>query len=632
MRSLPLRLVKLIILASALVAVSLAISLYSGALIFGTASPLARTCSSDAVQFRPLPALDPPTAASGLAWGDYDGDGWDDLFTAAAPSRLYRNAGGRFTDQTETLGLPPDLNASSAVFADYGSDGWLDLIVTARAGALGAGQPPEVRIRVFRNAQGEGFVETTRALGLDGIAVESDIGALAMADFDADGRLDIAAVFSGQLVRYHPPDGVSASARLRRQRAYGPGAMRIVCDRGEIEAALTEDPALADFIEREIGTSRFLERRGCLYVILRLPPGLFSPLSQKAQVIALIPGEIRVFHNTGSSFEDVGLAGALDRVYLTGSRDAASGLNPWPFVSGRFFQPVALDANGDRRADLFVATDFGKNLLLINEGQFRFRDASAEYGFDVYGTGMGVALGDPSRKGALDLLITNGGNMSHVRNTGDGFELDRNESLNHLGLGWGIAFLDAENDGWPDLAIANSVDLLAYPDRGANLLHPTSFYRAAFSKNRFYANRRGTFRDETDRAVCTVAAPTYPLAVADFNSDGYEDFAVGGPEGLTLFENVGGDNHFLKVRLRGRRSDALGVGAVITVIAADSSRQAQMVAIGESFHAQHSLTKTFGLGSNAEPVTVEVEWPSGMRQQITDVPADTLLTAQEPTG
>ena len=627
-RSRPLRTLALLSAAAAFVAASAAVVFYSGALLFGTESPLARTCPSDAAQFRPLPALDPPTAASGLSWGDYDNDGWDDLFVATAPSRLYANRSGRLINQTVAAGLPENLNAPSAVFADYDNDGRLDLLAVA-ADDTGTGH--RLRLRVFRNAGNGTFGETTAALGLASGAVESDTGALALADFDSDGRLDIAAAFSGRLVRYRPPAGVSPSGRLQRERSYGPGAMRILCGRDQLEAAFGEDPDLAAAMEREFGTtSRFIERKGCLLVLLPLPPGLFSPLTRKVQIIALLPGEVRILRNAGTAFDVAYAMAPAGETYPLGDHRAASGLKPWPFVSGRFFQPVAFDANGDQRSDLFVATDFGRNLLLVNDGAFSFRDASAEYGFAIYGSGMGVALGDPSRDGVLDLLITNGGNLYHFRRTAGGFQLDHNESLNHLGLGWGIAFLDAENDGWSDLAIANSVDLLAYPDRGANLLHPTSFYHAAFSKDRFYANRRGAFRDETDRTVCTGTSPTYPLAVADFNNDGYEDYAVGGPEGLTLFENVGGDSHFLKVRLRGRRSNAFGVGATITVVAADGSQQTQLVAIGESFHSQHSLTKTFGLGSSAEPVTVRVAWPSGVTQRLNDATVDRVVEITEP--
>jgi len=140
--------------------------------------------------------------------------------------------------------------------------------------------------------------------------------------------------------------------------------------------------------------------------------------------------------------------------------------------------------------------------------------------------------------------------------------------------------------------------------------------------------------ETTDKDICADTTNTRALATADVNNDGYEDFAVGTThisekKGVTLFLNKGGQNHYLQVKLRGIQSNYAGVGAVITVTAADGTAQSKAVLIGESYNAQNSFVKSFGLGEDGRKVSVSVLWPSGMFQQMSDILPDQIFEIVE---
>ena len=310
--------------------------------------------------------------------------------------------------------------------------------------------------------------------------------------------------------------------------------------------------------------------------------------------------------------------------------------------------------------DVLVATDFGRNLLLQNDGNFKFSDVSTEHGLDIYGYGMGIAVGDSQRRGALDFVVTNVSEASFFKTEGAKLRPLQNtgQPLNRLGFGWGIAFLDADNDGWPDLYVTNghrffpifssqknrfitTIDDQSVPMVDARYIEQPEnipvglYYPKEYQKDRFYKNERGKFLDRTNRDLCADMTDTLSVAVSDINRDGYDDFSVGiinpqSERGVLLYKNRGGDNHYVQIKLRGHRSNSFGVGSVITVTAEDGSRQSQLVAIGESFLSQNSLVKAFGLGKSAKPPLVEVRWPSGIVQNIFNIPLDQLTVVEEP--
>lgn len=575
--------------------------------------------------------------ANGLAWGDYDNDGWDDLFAAAYPgpktsiSRIYHNHSGTLAEiLLGDIGLPEGLTASSGFFADYDNDGWQDLFVIETLWSSDTPLRPISRLRAFRNARGI-FTEKTSALGLDPIRSESTEGTLTFGDFDRNGKLDIVVSFLGTTRYYFLQPTTDA---LRPPILFGTAGMRYIAGRGEVAKALAAEPELAAGIEKDFGREQSLTAGGRFLSRTTVAPGIILPPfnGRPVVVLAVLPGSIHILRNGGNAFSE---AYVFAPEAEPANRVGTNGMD-WPYLSRRFYQPIPIYLPGDNRMDLFVATDLGRNLLLENDGQFRFRDVTAERGMAVFGTGMGVALGDTRRTGSLDLVVTNFGRALRFQPDGDHFQIDPRESINRIGFGWGVAFTDADNDGWPDLYISNgwrrfTQEIGSVPYGGRE-----SFLTASAPEDRFYRNRSGRFADRTNRDICADQSSTFPVAAADVNRDGAEDLVLGAVippadgRSVTLFLNRGTQNHFIQIQLRGTTSNRDGVGAVITVLAPDGTRQSQFVAIGESFYAQHSLTKTFGLGSRAGPVAVEIRWPSGVLQHLNGLGADTRHTITEP--
>lgn len=617
---------------------------YSGAFLLNKKpSMLVSACSEEKSQFIEFPQPFPVNMiVNGIAWGDYDNDGRDDLFVASYPayssttefSKVYKNTERGFVDVTAMIGLPSFLS-SSGFFVDYDNDGWLDLFVVEAKQKMPSKQQLALSIRVFRNIKGNFKKEITAEVGLDRLRVDSTNGTLTFVDFDNDGRLDMVGSFLGATRRY---SNAGLSRKVLEPKRGIMGSVRMVCGEDMLKQVFWEEPVLAQAIEGDFTREIFLEK-GCINVFRQVAPGSHIPIFSNKQdrylIYANLPGELHILRNAKGVFKDIGPLVFPD---LKIDTNAVLGMSPWNFLSHRFFQPIPIDFNHDNLYDLFVAVDFGKNLLLQNNGNFKFKDVTDISGFSIFGNGMGVALGDISRRGILDMVVTNVGHVFLFRGGNKGFGLDANESLNSLGLGWGVVFIDSENDGWPDLYITNG-DVLSNlneeVDLAKNELDSSSLYKINYTADRFYKNENGHFADKSNASLCIDTSSTRSVATADFDGNGYEDFAIGTTRlregrGVTIFQNQGGDNHYIKIKLHGRRSNFFGVGSLISVITSDGSKQTQSVIVGDGFNAQNSLTKIFGVGSETSPLTVEIRWPSGVVQRIPNVPVDVLNIVQEP--
>ncbi len=191
-------------------------------------------------------------------------------------------------------------------------------------------------------------------------------------------------------------------------------------------------------------------------------------------------------------------------------------------------------------------------------------------------------------------------------------------------VGWGTSFIDYDNDGKLDLFMVNGSTLQQHDD-------PT---RLVSMHSQLFWNRN---RDEGFFEVSSVAGPYFAsvyngrgAAFADYDNDGDVDIFVvnnGGP-GLLLRNDGGNRNHWLQVELRGTRSNRQGIGAKVRLVAGGTSSPRQ-VGAQSSYLSQNSLIETFGLGTLPRADTIEVIWPSGMRDVRTDVAANQRILVTE---
>lgn len=293
------------------------------------------------------------------------------------------------------------------------------------------------------------------------------------------------------------------------------------------------------------------------------------------------------------------------------------------------YQPIWFDYNNDFRPDLFVATDFGVSPLYRNDGNGVFTDVTQEVGMCREGTGMGATVGDYDRDGDPDLYVTHVGQNQLWQNNNDGTFIEVSEKAgvaNFESLGWGTEFLDYDNDSDPDLYAVNGV------------VSMTSIARKVVSKtDKLYKNNGdGTFKEVAQPTGITGNDPKLSAAVGDFNNDGFEDIFVGSQLGRfsdnkpshRLYVNKGNGNNWITLRLVGTTSNRDGVGVKITLKAGGKSQSREIIS-GSSFLAQRSLWQTFGLGLAKKADSIEIKWPSGKAQTLSDIKSNQTITITE---
>jgi hypothetical protein len=248
---------------------------------------------------------------------------------------------------------------------------------------------------------------------------------------------------------------------------------------------------------------------------------------------------------------------------------------------------------------------------------------------------MGADAADYDRSGRPHLLVGNFSNqmLGLYHNEGTGLFVDEAPAstvgrASLLSLTFGAFFFDYDLDGYPDIFSANG-----HIDEEINRVQPKVQYRQApllfrnLSQRRF-ENVSAAMGQDFNRPVVARGA-----AYADYDRDGDLDLIVSTNNGPAyLFRNDGGNqNHWLNIRLIGARSNRSGIGAVVRIESA-SGKQWNMVRSGSSYCSQSDLALTFGLGADAKAARLEVEWPSGVKQQFTDIAANQFLKIQEDRG
>jgi hypothetical protein len=492
---------------------------------------------------------------------------------------------------------------SGGVLFDYDGDAWLDILLVDGGSVADAATAARASTRLFHNRQDGTYDDVTRTAKIEHHTY--GMGACA-ADYDNDGHADVYLTnFGPNVLLHNNGDGTFADVT----KVAGVGAM-----------SLSTSCAFAD-----IDNDGLLD----LFVTNYIDPEGNTKVCGDSQVRAYCRPDVYkgapnvLYRNNGDgTFVDVTRAAGVYR------------------TDGKGLGVVFADYDDDGRIDFFVANDLVLNFLFHNEGRGTFREVGLAAGVAVASdgrarAGMGTDWGDYDGDGRLDLVVTNFEMETHNlhRNMGNGLFADATLSSG-IGtatlrfLGFGVAFLDYDNDGSLDLAIANGHVL-------DNTSHFQSASKHAQRKLLLRNDGKGRFVDVAGSAGAGFALERVgrTLVAGDIDNDGDLDMLVtNNGQAANLLRNEGGSlRGAVLVKLVGRESNRDGIGSRVRVTVAGRS-QVRDIKAGSSYLGQGDLRAHFGVGSAREIDRVEVRWPSGRRDSFDHIEAGGILTITEGRG
>lgn len=544
-----------------------------------------------------------------------------EVFAASTPAP----ASGKFVDVTDKLGIHFQQQASKtsekylletmgsgvAVF-DYDNDGRLDIFFANGAhiadpmpkGSIPQKDGPADWNRLYHQKPDGTFEDTTEKAGLAGTGYSTGV---AVGDYDNDGFDDLFVAGYGHSTLYrNNGDGtftdVTASAGVAGSGWATSAAWVDYDNDGRLDLVVARY-MVWDFDDIYCGHREQGFRSYC-------HPDLFKPIS------------VLLYHNDGGGkFSEVSHKAGIDK--------PAKGLGL-----------AIADFDHDGYMDILLANDSIPEFLFHNKGDGTFEEVGLPSGVGLDGggatfAGMGVDFEDYNNDGWPDVIITDLANQKYAlyANAGDG-SFDYATLTSGLGAisllhsGWGVRFMDFDNDGWKDLFIVQShvmdtiqvnephlrymeSPVLLWNDHGKRFVDVSSESGEVFQQK--WASRS--------------------MAVGDLNNDGNVDVvfsSIDGP-GKVLLNETQSHNHWITLKLVGTRSNRDGIGAQVKV-SSPSNTQYGTVTTASSYQASSDKRLHFGLGGDSAVSHLEIRWPSGIKQDLSDVKADQILTVTEPSS
>ena len=504
--------------------------------------------------------------------------------------------------------LPETMGSGVALF-DYDNDGRLDIFFVNGApltdpmakGTIPQKTDPKFWNRLFHQKKDGTFEDVTEKAGLQGIGYGMGV---AVADYDNDGYEDIYVTAYGGNRLYHN-NGNGTFTDVTEKSGTGGGGWSTSAAWVDLDNDGLLDLVVLRYLQWNFddiwcGEHREGYRSYC-------HPDIFPAISPL------------VYHNDGNGhFTDVTVKAGLDK-------------------PGKGLGIAIADFDRDGKTDIVMANDSMLEFLYRNKGDGTFEEVGLQSEIAVDGdgrtyAGMGVDFQDYDNDGLPDLVITNLANQKYAlyRNNGDSsFSYDSYVSglggMTLLHSGWGIRFLDYDNDGHKDLLVAQGHDLdtieLNYPQ-----LH--------YKEPMLLAHNTGNgFVDVSAQSgeIFHQALAGRGMAIGDIDNDGRIDAVVTTNDGpaYVLHNETATGNHWLTISLVGHRSNRDGIGAEIKVTTSAGS-QVVTVSTAGSYLSSSDKRAHFGLGAENVVKSVRIQWPSGVIQTLENVPADQILKADEP--
>jgi enediyne biosynthesis protein E4 len=502
-----------------------------------------------------------------------------------------------------------DSMGCGVAFLDYDNDGWQDIVVLT--GRRRQSSPPEAVIRLYRNNRDGTFSDVT---GISGVGRSVWATGITVGDYDNDGFDDLFITCWGQNLLFHNngdgtfSDLTEKAGLIHPGTRYGTGCTWIDYDRdGRLDLFVSHYAAFDPDKVAPRGKDP-----GCNYSGV---PVYCGP--------AGLPQEsCRLYHNNGDgTFTDVSQKSGIAAV-----------------KAGYPLTAAAADFDGDGWPDIYVACDTSPSLLFRNNRDGTFSECGLESGVALSEdgqeqAGMGLGIGDFDPDGYLDIFKTHFRGDTSVLYRSNGKGNFRDVTI-RSGLGvetrfvsWGAGVVDLDNDGLPDLFCTTG---MVYPEVEREL--PDAPYK---TPNVVFRNLGGgkfeELLDEAGPAMAEVHS-SRGVAFGDFDNDGDIDILImnmNEPPSL-LRNDMSGGNHWLKVLLIGVASNRSAIGAQV-VAAYGERRQVQAVLSQSSYLSVNDRRLHFGLGPETT-ASLEIRWPNGGQEKITEVAADRLVVIREGSG